>query len=286
MIVTLSANEPILCFGGPYSNLEAATAIRQEATRLGIPPNQVICTGDVVAYCADPQATVDLIRDWGCHVIKGNCEENLAQDADDCGCGFVEGGACDLLSRGWYGFARAGISDASRRWMAALPAFLDCRIGTLKARVVHGGVDETSRFIFASTSPDEKQREAAKADADIIIAGHCGIPFIERLPNGLWFNPGVIGMPANDGTTDGWYGIIHPDKNSARFELHRLEYDWQSAANRLSVASFAPPYATALTTGRWPSLESLPPEERTATAMPLSDHGIGWSCSRLRQTEE
>jgi len=49
---------PVLLFGGPYSNLQATRALRAEATRLGIAPDHVICTGDVVAYCADSAATV------------------------------------------------------------------------------------------------------------------------------------------------------------------------------------------------------------------------------------
>lgn len=32
-------------------------------------------------------------------LIAGSCEENLAAGALDCGCGFEEGTACDLLSR-------------------------------------------------------------------------------------------------------------------------------------------------------------------------------------------
>jgi len=76
---------PVLVFGGPYSNLEAARAIRAEAARLGVPPARTICTGDVVAYCADPGATVALVRDWGIAVVMGNVEESLGAGAGDCG---------------------------------------------------------------------------------------------------------------------------------------------------------------------------------------------------------
>jgi hypothetical protein len=55
---------PVLFFGGPYSNLEATRAVLAEAERRRIPPERVVCTGDVVAYAADAQATVDLGRLW------------------------------------------------------------------------------------------------------------------------------------------------------------------------------------------------------------------------------
>src|SRR5277367_268628 len=49
---------PLLVFGGSYSNLEATTAILAEARRRAIAPSHILCTGDVVAYGADPQPVV------------------------------------------------------------------------------------------------------------------------------------------------------------------------------------------------------------------------------------
>ena len=42
---------PIIIFGGVYGNLEA---LFEKAGRLGVPPERMVHTGDVVAYCADP----------------------------------------------------------------------------------------------------------------------------------------------------------------------------------------------------------------------------------------
>jgi hypothetical protein len=97
-IPTLRGDEPLMVFGGPYSNLEATRAVLDEATRLSISADRIICTGDVVAYGADAAATVDLVRDRVSHVVMGNCEENLAAGSDDCGCGFPTGSSCERLS--------------------------------------------------------------------------------------------------------------------------------------------------------------------------------------------
>ncbi|MCD6580335.1 MAG: metallophosphoesterase [Desulfuromusa sp.] len=88
---------PMLVFGGPYSNLAATQAMWQQAEELAIPPERVICTGDLIAYCSEPQETLQLVRDWGIAVVQGNCEESLGKDAADCGCGFDEGTTCSLL---------------------------------------------------------------------------------------------------------------------------------------------------------------------------------------------
>lgn len=265
---------PLLIFGGPYSNRQASEAIRRAAGELGVPPSRVICTGDAAAYCADPEETVRLIRDWGCHVVKGNCEDNLARRAGDCGCGFTGGSACDLLSRSWYAHADAAISEETRRWMSGLPDFLNFEIGGRRFCVLHGAFRQNNRFIFESTPKSEKRAECAAAGADIVIAGHCGIPFIEKLDGKLWFNPGAIGMPANDGTPDGWYGLIERRADDLIFSIRRLPYDWRTASMRLRETGVAPAYARTLESGLWPSLDVLPEQERARTGAPIAENSI------------
>lgn len=265
---------PLLIFGGPYSNLQATRAMRAKANELAIPPERVICTGDVVAYCANPNETCAEIRDWGCHVVAGNCELQLARGADDCGCGFEDGTACDRLSRGWYPQANAVLDADHRRWMGALPTRLTFSMAGLTCAVIHGGADDVSRFVFADTPIAVKQEEAASLGTDIVIAGHCGIPFVERIGEGGWFNAGVIGMPANDGTRDGWYGLVEGSgklPTGLRFALRRLLYDAPSAAAALQSAGHAPDYARTLLSGIWPSHDVLPVSQRARTGKPLEE---------------
>ena len=259
---------PVMVVGGPYSNLRATNAAREVSERLGIAPPNVICTGDVVAYCAGPEETARAIADWGCHVIQGNCEQQLAAGADNCACNFEEGSACDLLAKGWYPYAASRISNEMRAWMGALPTTLRFRLAGLEFRVVHGGTDAISRWVFASER-EIVAEECGWAGADVVIAGHCGLPFITRSGNATWFNAGVIGMPANDGTSDVWYGLITPEDHDVVLSTHRLAYDHQGAAAAMRRSGHANGYARTLITGLWPSLDILPPRERAETGTRL-----------------
>src|SRR5262245_5482032 len=115
-ISPLHIDKPLMIIGGPYSNLEATQAALDQAALLEIPPDRIICTGDIAAYGADPAATVDLIREVGCHVVMGNCEESLAAGATDCGCGFPAGSACERLSVAWFSHAMAELGNDALNW--------------------------------------------------------------------------------------------------------------------------------------------------------------------------
>lgn len=265
----LSAEGPLLVFGGPYSNLQATQALRQKACDLGIGPDRTICTGDVVAYCAQPQETVQLLRDWGCHVLMGNCEESLAQGSEDCGCGFEEGTACAVLSDQWFRYSMAHVPVEQREWMGGLPRQIRFEWAGLKFCVVHGSVSSINQFVFESASDRFFEEQLSLATADVVLGGHSGLPFTRQVSNGVWHNAGVIGMPANDGTPRTWFSLIRQGGHGVRFELQSLTYDNQEAARVMQSSGLSNGYARALGTGLWPSLDVLPEAEKRKTGRSL-----------------
>ena len=258
----------LLIFGGPYGNLPATVAMRCRADELGIDAARVICSGDIVAYCAEPAETVDLIRDWGIHVVMGNCEESLGLGEADCGCGFDEGSSCSTLALAWYAYAERRIDDAQRRWMRELPRSLDFEVANLRFKLVHGSVERINEFVFSSTDGRAKLAQIRAAKADVVVGGHAGIPFGQAIGDYYWLNAGVIGMPANDGTPDGWSLLLEPRPGSVEASWHRLAYD-HAAASRATIAAGMPEYGRALADGLWPSEDILPPAERRQRGQPL-----------------
>jgi len=258
----------ILVFGGPYSNLAACQAMREQAELLGIPANRTICTGDLVAYCAEAVETIDFIRDWGIPVVMGNCEESLADESDDCGCGFDEGSACSILSVTWYQYANALIRLDQRRWMADLPRAIDFHLSGFDFKVIHAAVNSINQFVFASHSIDEKRRQIESTGADVIIGGHSGIPFGQKIDRLFWLNAGVIGMPANNGSTDVWYMLLEPTEQGFKASWHELGYDHLQSQDSTAKAGMVE-YAQALDDGLWPSMDVLPEVERQQQGKPL-----------------
>jgi len=267
------SNGPVLIFGGPYSNLAATEAMRAKAQSLNIPSERTICTGDLVAYCAEPAETVDLIREWGIPVVMGNCEESLAFDSSDCGCGFDEGSACSVLSVTWYRYATALIDESQRRWMAELPREISFHFSGFNFNVIHASVSSINQFVFESDSVADKQKQIKQAQADVIIGGHSGIPFGQKIGHQSWLNSGVIGMPANDGSCDVWYMLLEASGNGFTASWHRLVYDHELSQRNTQAAGMRE-YAQALGDGLWPSLDVLPEVERRQQGVRLQPQSL------------
>jgi predicted phosphodiesterase len=267
---------PMLVFGGPYGNLEAMSALIAASHRLGLDGSRAICTGDVVAYGADPQAVTDLVRAWGCAVVMGNCEESLAADAADCGCGFAEESTCAALSAQWFSATRRDLDAEAKTWMGTLPRRVDFTLAGRRFAAIHGGVAQINQFVFASTPAAEKLLQLESAHVDGILAGHCGVPFSQIVDGRLWHNSGALGMPANDGTPRVWFSVLTPVDGAITIAHHALDYDHRSAAAKMHTRGYPVEYAKALDSGLWPPCDILPPTECDARGRRLAPETVNW----------
>lgn len=246
---------PILVFGGAYSNSHALGALFARAAQLGFDDAQLIHTGDAVAYGAAPQACVDMLAARRIACIAGNVERALALDEDACGCGFEDGSTCDVLARGWYGFARRKVSADARSWMAALPDRITFTHYGRRVVVLHGGASQIAKFVWPNAADTIFEGEIAQlGKVDIVLAGHCGLSFARQIGAVQWLNAGAIGMPENNGQPATRFGILTKD----RFEILPLEYDHAAAASLMRRHGLVQGYEKALISGNWPSEDVLP----------------------------
>jgi hypothetical protein len=260
---------PVLLFGGVYSNMEAFDALLGKARRLGIPAERMIHSGDIIAYAADPEPCAQRLRELACPAIKGNVEQQLADGALDCGCGFEEGTGCDLLSMRWFAFARARVGPELCAWMGVLPGHIRFEMAGVRVRVVHGAPTSVNRFLYGPEPDAEFAGELSAAAEDLVVGGHSGFPFVRRFGQRGWLNTGALGMPADDGTPRTWYAVLAPADGGIRIELHALGYDHTAAIGKLRAAGLPEPYAIALQGGPVPNRDTLPQALQARAGQPL-----------------
>ncbi len=250
-----------LLFGGVYSNLQALEKLKQISEAQNIAPENCICTGDIVGYCAQPEETVQLLKLWGAHSIAGNVEVQLTEGAEDCGCDFREGSRCDGFSQMWYPYAQSQLSKNSLDYIEKLPDHIQFSYSGNAITVVHGSYDNISEFIFKSTPWDRKEAVLNTTKSDVIIAGHCGLPFNDVNDNKQWINPGVIGMPANDGEPHVWYAILEEKDGKMIVSHYTMQYNYKLTSQLMQNGLLPQEYARTIVTGIWDNTEILPAVE-------------------------
>ena len=259
----------LLLFGGVYSNLQALEQLISIAEAEGIAPENCICTGDITGYCAQPEETIQLFRKWGALSIAGNVELQLANDSEDCGCDFKAGGRCDGFSKMWFPFTKGRLSKDSLTWISEIPENISFDFGGKKITVVHGNYGNVSEFIYKSNANTSKETCFNETKSDVIIAGHCGLPFHQSIKEKHWLNPGVIGMPANDGTTRVWYMLLEVENSEIKYTHRSFVYDYKTA-QKLMFNNYLPEeYADTLSSGIWDNMEILPELEKMGQGIPI-----------------
>jgi hypothetical protein len=144
--------------------------------------------------------------------------------------------------------------------------------------VIHGGVRTINRFVFASQRA-ELAEELAWAGTDVVISGHCGLPFMQKIGIGkvghsIWFNPGVDRHAGQRRDARRLVWADHARRMAVVLSTHRLAYDHLAAAAAMRRYGHANGYARSLITGLWPSLDVLPPPEHAATGKKIRPRSL------------
>ncbi|KJD37025.1 diadenosine tetraphosphatase [Tamlana sedimentorum] len=259
----------LLIFGGVYSNLQALEALIDVAKHEEIPSENCICTGDIVGYCAQPEETIQTFKNWKAQSILGNIEVQLINNEDDCGCDFKSGSRCDNLSQQWYPYAKSQVSHSALNYLATLPDHIQFNYNDSTFFVVHGSFSNISEYIFKSTPWQIKQEVFKATKSDTIIAGHSGLPFLDKKANKHWINPGVIGMPANDGNTEVWYAILDDSVKPFHINFRKLAYNYNFTNKLMRNGILPESYAKTIANGIWDNMEILPEMEQQLQGKPI-----------------
>jgi predicted phosphodiesterase len=151
------------------------------------------------------------------------------------------------------------LSQNAVEFIEVLPEYLSLRYANKKITVVDGSYFNTSEFIINATQWTIKQANCETTNSNIIIAGHCGLPFYHDHEEHLWLNLGVIGIPAKEGSPKVWYAILDIDTNmdEPTFKHHTLDY-YPLTSPVIIDALLPKEYAQTLITGIWDNTEILP----------------------------
>lgn len=232
-----------------HGNLEALEAVLADARDQGA--ESVLCLGDVVGYGADPNACVDLVRQYAKMTVLGN------HDA----------AALDLsLSENFNDVARQAIQWTNEQMNEENLEFLrglKYEFVDEGVRYVHASPDDPPAWHYILTEQEAWNAFEACAEATCFV-GHSHVPLRVFLRGGrlevvedlvvevagddrALLNVGSVGQP-RDGDWRASYGLW--EAKAARLISRRVEYDLEKASQKILDAGLPDVLARRLAIGQ------------------------------------
>lgn len=252
----------LVLFSDVHANLPALDAVLADIARRA-PDAAIYHLGDLVGYAPWPNEVVDRLRAAGIPGVAGNYDSTTATGYKHCGCRY-EDPRQEELSHLSYAWTLAHTSDASKRWLGALPFRVDVRplgghLGGPTVILVHGN-PALNTFYWTEDRGDEfnlkMARQAGARPGDVIAFGHTHKPW-HRIVDGVHFvNTGSVGRP-KDGDwragyvilTTGATGTTGAAGEAVGVEFVRVEYDVERAMRAIRESDLPDEFAEYLMTG-------------------------------------
>lgn len=237
----------IALFGDLHANIQATEATLRDIDVQT--PDHIICLGDLVGYGANPNETIESIRNLGIPVIMGNYDDGIGFERDDCGCAYTSETekANGDLSLVW---TAANVSSVNKIWLRGLLREFRLEVAGLRLRVVHGSPRRINEYLFEDRDEASLKRIARSADCDVLVFGHTHKPWTRDIAGVRFVNAGSAGRPKDGDPRACWAMLEIGDCGDIGVTFHRVEYDIATAAAAIRTADGLPDvYATDIETG-------------------------------------
>ena len=235
-------------FGDIHANLEALNAVLEDSAAQNCTAH--LCLGDVVGYNADPSACLELVREMGCPVIKGNHDEDASGDHS------LE--AMNPIAAEALQWTRDQLSGEQREWLKKLRMVRQVADFT----IVHSTLDQPSGWNYVTNKFDAMSNFSYQFTS-VCFHGHTHVPRVFRRqdrveeivtdsivlePEAKYFiNAGSVGQP-RDGDWRACYAIYDLEKREVTYR--RIEYDKDTTQKKIRAAGLPEILADRLNDGR------------------------------------
>jgi putative phosphoesterase len=252
----------IAFFSDVHGNLHALEAILRHLEGRGV--KEMACLGDLVGYGAFPNEVVALVREKGIPTLRGNYDDAVGMDKDDCGCAYRDPKAEALGNRS-FEWTKEKTSGESKSFLASLPGELRWEVEGWKVLLVHGSPRKINEYLYADRSEESFRRIARAYGADAIAFGHTHRPFHKVFDGVHFINVGTAGKPVDGDPRVGYCVVTFGQREdgkggkgvakggeslaSLQVDFTRVGYDVEAAARAIESSGLPVEFAVLLRTG-------------------------------------
>jgi putative phosphoesterase len=180
-----------------HADLPSLKIVWRDIEERGLGLRPVLNAGDTVAYGTDTMACIDFVRkvEPPMVIVGGNYDYNVArfpkkEESYRRKWGKLRPEKFRALQR-----ASEDLDDEAREWLTDLPSHERVRIDGFTISISHYAPTADKEGLFADTTQARLWQIATEIDHefDVVIVGHTHTPFVRRVGDILFVNPGSVG---------------------------------------------------------------------------------------------
>jgi predicted phosphodiesterase len=222
-----------------HGNIHALTAVKRFLGEQAI--SQVIVLGDLVGYGASPGPVIDFIRREGWTCGLGSSDARVAFD--------VRASDRRGVSETVLAWTRENLAPEHLEYLRRLPAGGRVNTPVGRLRYFHGAPHDPEQRLDLMAQDRELEQLAEQLAARVIVVGGSHIPFIRHVADTVYVDPGSVGLSLNH-EPGADVAILELQGLRPKVSLHKVAYDFHSAAFDIMAWSLPPVIADVIKTGR------------------------------------
>jgi len=209
--------------------------------------DQIVCLGDAIQGGAQPKETVERLRKLGCPIVMGNADAWLLDEEND------RDESASPQQREGREWTLSKLSAEDLELLRSFQPTLEIRLEAgQRLLCFHGSPRSYHDLLLPDTPETEWQRLLGSFTPAVMAGGHSHTQQVRRIGEGLFFNPGSIGvaynyyLPENQFHTDPWaeYAILTCHEQRMSLSFHRVPYNVKELIEIIEASGR--PYANAL----------------------------------------
>ncbi|ADY26109.1 metallophosphoesterase [Deinococcus proteolyticus MRP] len=223
-----------------HANIQALTATAQFLETQVV--DQVVVVGDLVGYGANPGPVIDFVQQRGYLVCLGSSDLRVALPLGDRA---RRHGVAEQV----IGWTRDILLPAQLDYLRSLPVGGRLKTPDGRIRFFHGTPHDPEQKLDLADSEEKLQVLAAQFPAQLIVSAGTHIPYLRRVGEVTFLDPGSVGLSLNHEPGADVAVVDCLPGASSQVTLHKVPYDVASAAFDVLAWELPPQIAQVLKTG-------------------------------------
>jgi len=227
-----------------HGNYPALMAVLAHAKKIGI--EQIWNLGDFVGYGPYPEDCVKELREIATINIAGNYDQKVLKVKKK-----KSEWSIRKTPQKWLAFEWAfdHLSKDSLKFLSNLPDSATLNLDNWRFSLVHGSPESNKEHLSPLTPENRLIELSQMAQAKVILCGHSHIPFVRRVGD-IWFiNPGSVGR-MDDGDPRSSYAVILLEESRFVVTHYRIPYPVNQVVEEINRHNLPPEFSMMFIMGR------------------------------------